>query len=57
MFCLGRDSCHVDRSLSLLTSRPVQFSRGAKVEKMLTLAPERYTAGFRMVAKEILWCI
>ena len=29
-------------------------SRGTKVEKMLTLAPERYTAGFRMVAKVIL---
>ena len=24
---------------------------------MLTLAPERYTAGFCMVAKVILWCI
>ena len=33
------------------------FSRGTKVEKMLTLAPERYTAGFCMVAKVILWCI
>ena len=33
------------------------FSRGTKVEKVLTLAPERYTAGFRMVAKVILWCI
>ena len=33
------------------------ISRGTKVEKMLTLAPERYTAGFRMVAKVILWCI
>ena len=32
-------------------------SRGTKVEKMLTLAPERYTAGFYMVAKVILWCI
>ena len=32
-------------------------SRGTKVEKMLTLAPERYTAGFCMVAKVILWCI
>ena len=29
------------------------FSRGTKVEKMLTLAPERYTAGFCMVAKVI----
>ena len=35
----------------------VLISRGTKVEKMLTLAPERYTAGFRMVAKVILWCI
>ena len=33
------------------------LSRGTKVEKMLTLAPERYTAGFCMVAKVILWCI
>ena len=32
-------------------------SRGTKVEKMLTLAPERYTAGFCMVAKVIQWCI
>ena len=35
----------------------IAYSRGTKVEKMLTLAPERYTAGFRMVAKVILWCI
>ena len=33
------------------------ISRGTKVVKMLTLAPERYTAGFCMVAKVILWCI
>ena len=33
------------------------FSRGTKVEKMLTLAPERYTAEFCMVAKVIIWCI
>ena len=32
-------------------------SRGTKVEKMLTLAPKRYTAGFCMVAKAILLCI
>ena len=32
-------------------------SWGTKVEKMLTLAPERYTAEFCMVAKVILWCI
>ena len=35
----------------------IHISRGTKVEKMLTLAPERYTAGFRMVAKVILRCI
>ena len=35
----------------------MRISRGTKVEKMLTLAPERYTAGFCMVAKVILWCI
>ena len=33
------------------------YSRGTKVEKMVTLAPERYTAGFCIVAKVILWCI
>ena len=33
------------------------YSQGTKVEKMLTLAPERYTAEFCMVAKIILWCI
>ena len=33
------------------------YSRGTKVEKMLTLAPERYTARFCMVARVILWCI
>ena len=33
------------------------YSRGTKVEKMLTLAPERYTARFCTVAKVILWCI
>ena len=33
------------------------ISRGTKVEKMLTLAPGRYTAGFCMVAKVIQWCI
>ena len=35
----------------------VLYSWGTKVEKMLTLAPERYTAGFCMVANVILWCI
>ena len=39
------------------TQRKIQYSRGTKVEKMLTLALERYTAGFGMVAKVILWCI
>ena len=34
-----------------------QNSRGTKLEKMLTLATERYTVGFCMVAKVILWCI
>ena len=33
------------------------YSRGTKVEKMLTLAPERYTAEFCMVAKVIPWYI
>ena len=33
------------------------YSRGTKVEKMLTLAPKRYTAEFCMVAKVTLWCI
>ena len=32
-------------------------SRGTKVGKVETLAPERYTAEFGMVAKVILWCI
>ena len=49
-------------SQPLLTSFVSNFqykpsSRGTKVKKMLTLAPERYTAGFYMVAKVILWCI
>ena len=35
----------------------MHYSRGTKVEKMLTLAPERFTAGFCMVAKVILSCI
>ena len=37
--------------------RWLTYSRGTKEEKMLTLAPERYTAGFCMVAKVILSCI
>ena len=32
-------------------------SQGTKVGKMKTLAPERYTAGFGMAAKVIIWCI
>ena len=41
---------------ALLTFNQFIFvsSGGTKVEKMLTLAPERYTAGFYMVAKVIL---
>ena len=35
----------------------IHYSRGTKVERTLTLAPERYTAGICMVAKVILWCI
>ena len=42
---------------SFMTFFKMVDSRGTKVEKMLTLAPERYTAGFCMVAKVILWCI
>ena len=41
----------------LIKMATAHSSRGTKVEKMLTLAPERYTAGFCMVAKVILWCI
>ena len=33
------------------------FSRGTKVEKMLTVAPKRYTAEFCMVKKVVLKCI
>ena len=35
----------------------VDSSRGTKGGKMLTLAAQRYTAEFRMIAKVILWCI
>ena len=45
------------RVLKNISYELLAYSRGTKVEKMLTLAPERYTAGFRMVAKVILWCI
>ena len=34
-----------------------RYSQGTKVGKMLTLAPERYTAEFGTVAKIILWFI
>ena len=30
--------------------QPIDYSRGTKVRKMLTLAPEKYTAGSCMVA-------
>ena len=52
MFCYFIDI----RALSYYEN-DIHISRGTKVEKMLTLAPERYTAGFCMVAKVILWCI
>ena len=40
-----------------MISLTISTSRGTKVENMLTLATERYTAGYCMVAKVILWCI
>ena len=43
--------------LFLILLLAISYSRGTKVEKMLTLAPERYTVAFSMVAKVILWCI
>ena len=50
--------CFETPELFLLHLMPSNIgSRGTKVEKMLTLAPERYTAGFWMVAKVILWYI
>ena len=33
------------------------YNRGTMVGKMLTLAPERYTAGYGVVAKVILLCM
>ena len=45
------------KNLLPLRAVPYGISRGTKVKKMLTLAPERYTAGFCMVAKVILCCI
>ena len=35
----------------ILTYKLVTYSRGTKVEKMLTLTPDRYTAEFCVVAK------
>ena len=52
--------CVLQRGSSYIYGEIFNFqhiSRGTKVEKMLTLAPERYTAGFCMVAKVIQWCI
>ena len=37
--------------------RQIVGSWGTRVEIMLILAPKRYTAGFCIVAKVILWCI
>ena len=52
------DTKSANHTFLYLSNKSVRlYSRGTKVEKMLTLAPERYTAGFRMVAKVILWCI
>ena len=52
----GFSSKNGDRSFYLYAIS-TNISRGTKVEKTLTLAPERYTAGFCMVAKVIQWCI
>ena len=57
-FCTIRDfGSPTTTDLYQINFAKVHNSRGTKVEKMLTLAPERYTAGFCMVAKVILWCI
>ena len=53
---MTQQSAH-SRTCSNIKMHVAPGSRGTKVEKMLTLAPERYTAGFCMVAKVILWCI
>ena len=53
----GKLKCHFSHDLNITVNGNHNISRGTKVEKMLTLAPERYTAGFRMVAKVILRCI
>ena len=55
-----RQCYYIDRKVAMTIVSAIIFkpsSRGTKVEKMLTLAPERYTAGLCMVAKVILWCI
>ena len=56
VFWCSRIQGHI-RLLFFHAIKRLPSSRGTKVEKMLTLAPERYTAGFCMVAKAILWCI
>ena len=53
----GLQRTHVDKYIKWKIVHDMPSSRGTKVEKMLTLAPERYIAGFCMVAKVILWCI
>ena len=48
---------HIVSIPEFIRCHTIIISRGTKVVKMLTLAPERYTAGFCMIAKVILWCI
>ena len=50
-------SCLKDIKMAIIAAILALNSQGTKAEKMLTLAPERYTAGFCMVAMVILWCI
>ena len=40
-----------------MNARPESISRGTKEGDMLTLAPERYTAGLCMDTKVIPYCI
>ena len=47
----------IDNCVIIASLNSESACRGTKVEKMLTLAPDRYTAGFCMVAKVIQWCI
>ena len=50
--------CNANRYMDMyLVIKCIVYSKGNKVEKNLTLAPERYIAGFCMVAKVILWRI